>query len=157
MLVVPDLDQDGPALFHDVGNPEPSADLDELAPGHDDLFPPGEFIEDEKDADAALLLTMRASSAPVRLADELFGEASSLAPGLLGQVIFQVAVSGERFRQGLKAVFAQGGPPQVCVHDDAGAVDDPLEFVEFFMPAVLYDGGRPASPGDRFPPGKFFS
>ena len=38
----PDLDQAGAGLGHHVGHPEPAADLDQLAPGHDDLPAPGQ-------------------------------------------------------------------------------------------------------------------
>ena len=117
-----DLAHDGPARGHDVGHAEGAADLDELAPGDDDLLAAGERVEDENGRGGVVIGYGRGLGAG-ELAEE------PLDVAVAGNALARFEVEGERRvaegdgGQGVAGRGGEDGAAEAGVHDDAGGVD----------------------------------
>ncbi len=136
--------EDGAAFFHDLGNAELSADLDELAPGNHRLPSFRQRVQDEKNGGGVVVHhegVLRPREGAQKGADVVVPE----TPLPLSQIVFQVRISLGRLHEPGQGLPGEGRSPQVRVQDDSRGVHHhakarPAEQVE-----PLQD-----SPGGRF-------
>jgi hypothetical protein len=120
------LAEDRSSLDDDLGDAEPSADLDELGAGDDDLAARGEGGQDEQhrprvvvDHDRVLGAAERRGKPPEVIVP------GAAAPGL--EVVLEVGVAGRDAGEALQGGRGERGAPEVRVHDDARGVDHATE------------------------------
>jgi hypothetical protein len=101
LLVVPQvslvgrahLPQNGAALRHDLRQAKGAADLDQLAPGDDDLLAPGQGPQGQEYR-GGVVVKHQGGLAPGELPEQAFQVVVAGPPGAPGQVVFQGAVMG---------------------------------------------------------------
>ena len=117
-----DFDEPGAGAAHDVGDAEGAADLDEFAPGDDDLFLARQGIEQQEDA-GGIVVDHRggldAGEFPHQFGNQVV--TVTAPPGI--QVIFQGAGLAGGGDQGLDGLFRQGCPAQVGMQHGTGEVE----------------------------------
>jgi len=119
----PNLDQDCAALGHDGRDPERPADLNQFAPGDEDLSAGGQRIKDQKDR-GSVVINDRPRFALKQAAHPLL-EVPVTVASLSGlQIVFQIGVGAGDIPDCLNGLFRKGGPADIGVKDDTGRVDD---------------------------------
>ncbi len=117
-----DLDQARAGPPDDLGDPDPAADLDQLAARHGHPAPTGEAHRQGKgrgvvDGDQSVLGTGQR--------DQVFlGGPEAGSPVAGGAIEFEERVTGRGARRGLDGSRRPGCATQVRMQDDAGRVDD---------------------------------
>ena len=121
-LVVPDLDEPAPRLRHDLGDPEPAADLDQLAARHDDVAAAGQRGQREEHRGRVVVHDEPGLGA-ARLGEQRAGVVMARAPPAGVEVVLEVgggAADGVDLRPGLGA---ERCAPEVGVQQHARRVE----------------------------------
>ena len=121
-----DLAQPGAGRCDQVGQPEPIADLDQLAAADDDLAAGGERRRREQHGRRAVVDDQRVLGGRNRCSQRREGAASARRPPTGSKVELDVDVAGCCFH-GPQRRIGQWGPAEVGVQDDAGRVDHLVE------------------------------
>jgi hypothetical protein len=117
------FDEPAAGLGHDLGHPEAAADLDQLAPGYDDLTAAGQRRQREQHR-RRVVVDDEAGFGTARPGEQrpcVFVPRSPLAAV---HAVLEVGVTATDRPSGGERVVSDRRPTEVRVHDDAGGVDD---------------------------------
>jgi hypothetical protein len=118
-----DFSQHRAGLRHDVGDAEAAADLDQLATRDDHLAAGGERRERHQRRSGVVVDDHRGIRAG-QLTEQPLGMDIAPAARALGDVVFEIGVTGGQARDARGRRTGEWGASKIGMNDDAGGVDD---------------------------------
>ena len=118
--------QGGPTAFHDVGDAEAAADLDELTPGDDDFAAGAEGVHADEHG-GGVVVDYEGGLRAGEFAEQLLHMAVAASAFAGGEVQFEVGVAPAGLEDGVHGFVREDGPAHIRMDDHAGRVEHASE------------------------------
>ena len=122
LLVVPTSWKQSAASFHDLGNPERAADLDELTPRNENLFSQSKCVQNEQQR-SCIVVADGSSFAAQESDHPLFEELIAVPSLTFLEIELEIGIAGGDLEGLFRKRPGHGSPANIGVNDDPCGID----------------------------------